>query len=275
MVELMGVAIEYPRIDPVWFSIPVPFADFSIPIRWYSLAYIVGILLGWWYLGRLIAQPGAPMARRHADDFVLWATLGIVIGGRLGYVLFYNLGFFVENPAAVFQLWDGGMSFHGGMLGVTAAIVLFCRAHRLDWLRVHDLVACCAPFGLFFGRMANFINGELYGRVTSVPWAMVFPSDPAGLPRHPSQLYQAATEGLLLGLLLWFIAWHTRARQRRGELVGWFLLGYGVQRFLVEFTREPDAHLGLLSLGLSMGQWLCAAMIAGGGWFIWRARRGG
>jgi phosphatidylglycerol---prolipoprotein diacylglyceryl transferase len=273
MLEFLGAALAYPVVDPIWFSIPLPFTDFSIPVRWYSLAYVAGILLGWWYLGRLIAQPGAPMARRHADDFVLWATLGIVLGGRLGYVLFYNLGYFLDHPMAILQLWDGGMSFHGGMLGVTAAILLFCRAHRLDWLRVHDYVACVVPFGLLFGRLANFINAELYGRTTQVAWGMVFPSDPSGSVRHPSQLYQAATEGLLLGLLLWFLFWRTCARHRRGELVGWFLLGYGAQRFLVEFTREPDAHLGLLSLGLSMGQWLCAAMIVVGLGFIVRARR--
>lgn len=272
MVELFNAAIAFPSIDPVWFSIPLPFTDIALPVRWYSLSYLVAIVAGWWYLTRMLVLPGAPLARRHADDFVMWATLGIILGGRLGYVLFYNLDYFIANPGHIVRLWDGGMSFHGGMLGVTLAIILFCRQNKLDWLRVHDYVACAAPLGPLFVRPANFINGELYGRPTDVPWGMVFPSDPLGLVRHPSQLYQMATEGLLLFLLMAFLFWKTDARQRRGELVGWFLAGYGVQRFFVEFTRQPDEQLGLLALGLSMGQWLCSAMIAGGIWFIWRAR---
>jgi phosphatidylglycerol:prolipoprotein diacylglycerol transferase len=261
LMTTAGGAIRYQDLglDPIaldlgWFQ-----------LRWYSLAYLVGILLGWWYLLKLLAQPGAPMARRHADDMVFYATLGIILGGRLGYVLFYRPVFYFENPLEILQLWDGGMSFHGGVIGVSLGILYMARSHKLDWLRIHDYVACCIPFGLFLGRLANFVNGELWGRATDVSWAVVFPTG-GEVARHPSQLYEAGLEGVLLFLILGFMFWKTRARYQPGRLVGAFLLVYGLSRFLVEFYREADAHLIEFAekTGLHMGQWLTLPMILGG-----------
>ena len=246
-------------------------------LRWYSLAYIAGILLGWWYLLKLLAQPGAPMARRHADDLVFYATLGIILGGRIGYVLFYGPQMLL-HPLQILKLWDGGMSFHGGVIGTSLAIILFARNNRLDWLRIHDFVACCVPFGLFFGRLANFVNGELWGKPSDAPWAIVFPRTvPFGIPdpaRHHSQLYEAGLEGILLFALLWFVFWRTRARYEPGKLVGTFLVGYGLARFTAEFFREPDSQLRAFAeaTGLHMGQWLCVPMIAGGAYLIATAK---
>jgi phosphatidylglycerol:prolipoprotein diacylglycerol transferase len=241
-------------------------------LRWYSLAYLAGIALGWWYLLKLIERPGAPMARRHADDMVFYATLGILLGGRLGYVLFYRPSFYLENPVEILQLWDGGMSFHGGVIGVSLGILYMARKHGLQWLRIHDYVACCVPFGLFFGRLANFVNGELWGRgPTSVPWAMVFPTG-GEVPRHPSQLYEAGLEGIVLGIILWFAFWKTDARYQPGKLVGIFILCYGVARFLVELVRQPDRGLESLPWGLSMGQTLTVPMILGGIYLIATAK---
>ncbi len=242
-----------------------------LQLRWYSLAYLAGIVIGWWYLLKLIAQPGAPMARRHADDMVFYATLGILIGGRLGYVLFYRPGFYLENPAEIVQIWDGGMSFHGGVIGVSLGILYMAWRNGLDWLRIHDYVACCVPFGLFFGRLANFVNGELWGRPTDLPWAVIFPTG-GEVPRHPSQLYEAGLEGIALGLLLWFLFWKTDARYHPGKLVGWFILGYGISRFLVELVRQPDQGLEDLSWGLTMGQTLTVPMILGGLYLIATAK---
>jgi phosphatidylglycerol:prolipoprotein diacylglycerol transferase len=239
-------------------------------LRWYSLAYLAGIVLGWWYLLKLLARPGAPMARRHADDMVFYATLGILLGGRLGYVLFYRPAFYLDNPMEILQLWDGGMSFHGGVIGVSLGILYMARKYGLNWLRIHDYVACCVPFGLLFGRLANFVNGELWGRgPTDVPWAMVFPTG-GEVPRHPSQLYEAGLEGLLLGIVLWFLFWKTDARYQPGRLVGTFILVYGLSRFGVEYFRQPDEHLTRFALesGLSMGQWLTLPMILGGVYLI-------
>ena len=240
-------------------------------LRWYSLAYLVGIVLGWWYLLRLIGQPGAPMARRHADDLVFYATLGVIAGGRLGYVLFYKPAHYLQNPLEILQLWDGGMSFHGGVIGVSLGIFWMARRQGLDWLRIHDYVACCIPFGLFLGRLANFVNAELWGGVTNVPWAVRFPEVVDGMlilgpPRHPSQLYEAALEGIVLFIVLWIMFWKTRARYRPGRLVGAFLLVYGLSRFTVEFIRQPDAHLIEFAQAthLQMGQWLSLPMILGG-----------
>jgi phosphatidylglycerol:prolipoprotein diacylglycerol transferase len=221
---------------------------------------------------KLIAVPGAPMARRHADDMVFYATLGIILGGRLGYVLFYRPEFYLANPGEILQLWDGGMSFHGGVIGVSLGILYLARKNGLSWLRIHDYVACCVPFGLFFGRLANFVNGELWGRATDVPWAMVFPTG-GEVPRHPSQLYEAGLEGILLFLILWFLFWKTDGRYHPGKLVGTFILGYGVSRFLVEFVRQPDVGLENLSWGLTMGQTLTLPMIFGGLYLIATARR--
>jgi phosphatidylglycerol:prolipoprotein diacylglycerol transferase len=240
-------------------------------LRWYSLAYLVGIILGWWYLLKLLGQAGAPMARRHADDMVFYVTLGIILGGRLGYVLFYRPLFYVQNPLEIPQLWDGGMSFHGGVIGVSLGIMWMARRQRLDWLRIHDYVACCIPFGLFLGRLANFVNAELWGRETGVPWAVRFPEVNDGMallgpPRHPSQLYEAVLEGILLFLVLWYLFWRTRARYQPGRLVGAFLLVYGLSRFFVEFFREADEHLMAFAqmTHLHMGQWLSLPMILGG-----------
>jgi phosphatidylglycerol:prolipoprotein diacylglycerol transferase len=271
-------AIRYEDLglDPIIFHVG------RFAVRWYSLAYLAGIIVGWWYLLKLLAKPGAPMARRHADDLVFYATLGIILGGRLGYVLFYKPDFYFHEPLQILKLWDGGMSFHGGVLGTTAGIVYLARKNGLNWLRIHDYVACCAPFGLFFGRLANFVNHELWGRVTDVPWAVIFPEIPTGrvidgVPvlldgpaRHPSQLYEAGLEGILLFLILWFLFWRTDARYYPGRLVGVFLLVYGASRFLVEYWREADVHLVDFAqrTGLHMGQWLSVPMILGGVWLI-------
>jgi phosphatidylglycerol:prolipoprotein diacylglycerol transferase len=220
---------------------------------------------------KLIARPGAPLARRHADDMVFYATLGIILGGRLGYVLFYKPDYYLENPLQILRLWDGGMSFHGGVIGTTLGILWLARKHKLDWLRVHDYVACCAPFGIFLVRLANFVNGELWGRPTDVPWAIIFPTG-GDVPRHPSQLYEAALEGILLFLVLWFLFWRTDARYQPGKLVGAFLLVYGLSRFLVELVRQPDVGLENLPWGLTMGQTLTVPMVLGGAWLIATAK---
>lgn len=242
-------------------------------LRWYSLAYIAGIVIGWWYLLRLLAQPGAPMARRHADDLVFYATLGIILGGRIGYVLFYAPDM-ILHPLRILRLWDGGMSFHGGVIGTSLAIIIFARKNGLNWLRIHDYVACVVPFGLFFGRLANFVNGELWGKPTDVPWGIVFSRTvPAGFAepaRHPSQLYEAGLEGLVLFAVLWFFFWRTNARYQPGKLVGVFLTGYGLARFFVEFFREPDSQFAgtFFATTIHMGQLLCLPMIAGGLYLI-------
>ena len=248
---------------------PVLLSIGRFDLRWYSLAYIAGILLGWWYLMKLVAQPGAPMSRRHADDLVFYATMGIILGGRIGYVLFYGWSMFA-HPLEMLKLWDGGMSFHGGVIGTSLGLILLARKNGLNWLRIHDYVACCVPFGLGFGRLANFINGELWGRESDAPWAIVFPGG-GPVARHPSQLYEAVLEGAALFALLWFAFWRTRARYEPGKLVGLFLLGYGVARFVVEFFREPDAQFAgtvFARWGFHMGQFLCLPMIAGGLWLI-------
>ena len=241
-------------------------------LRWYSLAYLFGIVIGWWYLLKLLREPGAPMARRHADDMVFYATLGIILGGRLGYVLFYRPGYYLDNPLEIVQLWDGGMSFHGGVIGVSLGILWMARKHKLDWLRIHDYVACCIPFGLFLGRLANFVNAELWGRQTDLPWGIVFPNA-GGVARHPSQLYEAALEGIVLFVILWALFWKTRARWQPGRLVGTFILVYGISRFLVELVRQPDVGLEKLSWGLSMGQTLSLPMILGGLYLVVTAPR--
>jgi phosphatidylglycerol:prolipoprotein diacylglycerol transferase len=259
-------------LDPDVFSIGF------FTLRWYSLAYIAGIVIGWWYLLKLIAQPGAPMARRHADDLVFYATLGIILGGRLGYVLFYAPEMF-GAPLRILRLWDGGMSFHGGVIGTSLGLILFARKHGLNWLRIHDYVACTVPFGLFFGRLANFVNGELWGKPTDVAWGIVFERTvSSGLEpaRHPSQLYEAGLEGVALFALLWWAFWRTQARYEPGKLVGLFLIGYGIARFVVEFFREPDGQewtQRVAATGLHMGQWLCVPMIVGGVYLIATAPR--
>jgi phosphatidylglycerol:prolipoprotein diacylglycerol transferase len=251
-------------------------------LRWYSLAYLAGIFIGFWYLLKLLKQPGAPMARRHADDLVFYAALGIILGGRIGYILFYDLGEYLQHPIDMLKLWKGGMSFHGGVIGTSLGIFYFARKQKLSWLRIHDYVACCVPFGLFFGRLANFINQELWGAVTTVPWAIRFveptgrilmngqPEMILGPPRHPSQLYEAFLEGVVLFSILAFMFWKTKARYEPGKLVGTFLFFYGCFRFGVEFIREPDSQLVAFAkaTGLHMGQWLSLPMIIAGLYLI-------
>ncbi len=268
---ILTAAPHYLRFEELGLD-PVAINLGFFGIKWYSLAYLSGILVGYWYLTRLIREPGSPMARRHADDMIFYATLGIIIGGRLAYVLFYQPEI-LAHPLDILKLWNGGMSFHGGVIGVTAAIIWMSRKEGLNWLRVHDYVACCVPFGLFFGRLANFVNGELWGKETDVAWAIIFPTG-GPVPRHPSQLYEAGLEGIVLFAILWFAFWKTKARYEPGKLVGIFLLGYGLARFGVEYFREADAQLMEFAdrTGLHMGQWLTLPMIVGGLYLILTAK---
>ena len=258
-------AIAFPTIDPVAIAIG-PFA-----VRWYALAYIAGILLGWRYALSLARRQPVYFEPKLFDDLVLYATLGIVIGGRLGYVVFYNPGYYLAHPLEIFMVWQGGMAFHGGLLGVAVAVILFARRVGAPVLAVGDLVAAAAPIGLLFGRVANFINGELFGRVAvDVPWAMVFPGGGPD-PRHPSQLYEAILEGAVLFVVLLVLARTASVRTRPGIVIGAFFVGYGIFRSFVEFFREPDAHLGFIFTFLTMGQILSVPMILFGLWMIRRA----
>ena len=253
----------HPQIDPVAFSIG------PLAVRWYGLMYLAGFAAAWW-LGSLRIEAGrAPITRKQFDDLIFLAVLGVILGGRLGYVLFYKPAYYASNPLEIFAVWQGGMSFHGGLLGVIGAMWIAARRNKLHFLQLMDFVAPLCPLGIAAGRIGNFINGELYGRVTDLPWGMVFRGAGA-LPRHPSQLYQAALEGFALFVLLW---WFSAKPRPRGQVSALFLIGYGAFRFLAEFAREPDAFLGLLAFGLTMGQWLCLPMIAGGLWlFAWTRR---
>ena len=242
---------------------PYLFEVGGFQLRFYSLAYLLGILFAYWHLSKMIKAPGAPMAQRHADDLFFYCTLGVILGGRIGYAAFYKPELFAS--ADVFKLWEGGMSFHGGVIGVLIAISWGAWRGGLNWLRICDYIAVNVPLAYMLGRLANFVNGELYGRAVAsdFPLAMVFPTDPDQIPRHPSQLYQAGFEGLLLGLLLLALFWQTRARYRPGLLVAVFTIGMGLGRFLMEFFREPDTHLAyvVVETGLSRGQWLSLPMI--------------
>jgi phosphatidylglycerol:prolipoprotein diacylglycerol transferase len=265
--------IPFPAIDPVLVEIG-PFA-----IRWYALAYIAGIFLGWWYAKRLVADrrlwgpAGSPMTPRDIDDFVVYCTLGIILGGRVGYVLFYDLPRFSENPAEIFALWRGGMSFHGGLLGTILAMVVFSRVRTIPVWSLIDVIAPSVTFGLFFGRLANFINGELFGRASDVPWAMIFPNG-GPEPRHPSQLYEAGLEGLVLFALLRLMTHRYRKLAEPAFVAGVFATGYGVARTFVEFFREPDIQIGYLTGGLTMGMLLSIPMILFGfGLMIWASRK--
>lgn len=242
-------------------------------LKWYSLAYLAGIIIGYWYLSKLIKEPGAPLAQRHVDDMIFWATMGIILGGRLGYVFFYNPSI-LNNPVDIFKVWQGGMSLHGGTLGVVLAIWWISRKEKLGFLRICDYVACVIPFGLFFGRLANFVNGELWGRQTDVAWAIIFPMG-GEIARHPSQLYEAGLEGILYFIILSLLFWKTDARHQPGKLVGSGLLVYGLSRFTVEFFREPDKQLTWLveQSGFSMGQWLTIPMILLGTWLVITAKK--
>jgi phosphatidylglycerol:prolipoprotein diacylglycerol transferase len=262
--------VPFPDFDPVLLHVG-PFA-----IRWYALAYIAGILLGWRYAAALVSRRSltptrGPVATTlQIDDLVLWITLGIILGGRLGYILFYKPETIWTDPAEIAMIWHGGMSFHGGALGVLIAILVFARRQGMDTLRLLDLVAAVQPIGQFFGRIANFINGELWGRPTTVPWGMVFPG--AGpLPRHPSQLYEAGLEGLALFLVLAWAVWGKgRLLDRRGVVAGIFMLGYGLARSVLETVREPDDYMPIFPFGLTMGMMLSIPMVAVGAWLIWR-----
>ena len=278
----------HPQFDPVLISIG------PLAIRWYALSYIVGFMLFLWLGRRRIAQGNTLFTREMLDDFLTWGILGVIIGGRLGYVLFYKFSTYIDHPLDIFKVWEGGMSFHGGFLGVLAAMWLFSRKHKISCLKTMDFVAPLVPLGLASGRIGNFINGELWGRVTDINafWAMGFPQahyedmeaaahNPlwaewlqqyAMLPRHPSQLYQFALEGICLFIVLWIFSKKTRPD---GQVASLFLAGYGFFRFLAEFARQPDDYLGLLTLGLSMGQWLSVPMIVLGAiGFVWFGKRG-
>ena len=271
MIQTLAAAAGHIRFDDLGLS-PVAIDLGFFDIKWYSITYILSILGGWWYLLKLLNQPGAPMARRHADDLVFYATLGIILGGRLGYILFYAPDILL-HPLRIFRLWEGGMSWHGGVIGTSLAIILFARKNKLDWLRVHDYVAVVTPIGPLLVRIANFVNGELWGKPSDLPWAVVFPHtvayglDPA---RHPSQIYESLLEGGLMLAVMAYAFWRTRARYAPGKLVGIFILGYGLIRFFLEFFREPDAQLVQFAqaTGLHMGQWLCLPMIFGGIYLI-------
>ena len=270
------LVIPFPAIDPVL----VQFGPFAI--RWYALAYIFGILLGWLYARALLRSETlwggnasknlAPMSLVDFDDFVLWVTLGIILGGRIGYVLFYNLPYFAANPIEIFQLWHGGMSFHGGLAGCVVAVVLFARKRGIPMLSLGDITCAVAPIGIFLGRLANFINGELWGRPADVPWAMIFPNG-GPLPRHPSQLYEAFLEGLVLFAVLALLV-RAGALKRPGMIVGSFAVVYAIARSTSEFFRQPDAQLGFLWGGATMGQLLSVPLLlAGVGFIVYALRR--
>lgn len=247
----------HPQFDPVALHIG------PLAVHWYGLMYLLAftqvILLGRW---RINHQAWTGWSHKMLDDALFYGVLGVIVGGRLGYVLFYKPGDYLANPFDIFKVWEGGMSFHGGFLGVVIAMVIFARRHQLRWLAVTDFIAPLVPLGLAAGRIGNFINGELWGRATTLPWGMIFPQAmDGGIPRHPSQLYEAAGEGVLLFFILW---WFARKPRPVGAVSAVFLIGYGSFRFLAEFTREPDSFLGLLSLGLTMGQWLSLPMIVAG-----------
>ncbi len=289
--------MPFPDFEPVWFSIGI------FDVRWYALAYVTGIVLGWWYAARLarandIWAPGKPPATMaQLDDLVLWITLGIILGGRLGFALFYKpelFGQLLSGPdnLALFRLWDGGMAFHGGFIGVALAVVWYARKQKINLLSLGDLIAPVAPIGLGFGRMANFVNGELWGRASDVPWAVNFCNrharevygatceyvsasgqvfGPGTQPRHPSQLYEAGLEGLVLFAILSLAAWKWRLLTKPGYVTGLFLFGYGLIRASLETVRQPDVGMENLPLGLTMGMILSIPMIIAGGWLIWRA----
>lgn len=263
-------ALPFPNFDPVLISIG------PLAIRWYALAYIVGILLGWLYARILIRNEAlwggrAPLTVGNFDDFIVWITLGIILGGRLGYVLFYNPAYFAANPLEIVQIWGGGMSFHGGFAGCVIAVLLFARTAKVPVLSLGDLTCAVAPIGLFLGRIANFINGELWGRTTDVPWAFVFPG--AGpLPRHPSQLYEAALEGLVLFVVL-AVAVRMGSLKRPGLTIGLFAIVYALGRSFCEFFREPDPQLGFLWGGLTMGMLLSIPLFLAGLAFVRYAMR--
>ncbi|PHS74123.1 MAG: prolipoprotein diacylglyceryl transferase [Rhodospirillaceae bacterium] len=248
------MALSFPQIDPVLIEIG------PVAIRWYALAYITGLVLGWRYMIWLAKQAGSFVKAIDADDFLTWATFAVILGGRLGYVIFYKPEFYLANPGEIIKTWQGGMSFHGGLVGVMIAAVWFTRLRKIQFLAFMDLASAVAPIGLFFGRMANFINAELWGRTTDVAWGIVFPGG-GPYPRHPSQIYEALLEGLLMLVVLHLVWRRESLRSKPGVITGVFLIGYALSRMFVELFRQPDAHLGYLVGGTTMGQWLSVPMI--------------
>lgn len=271
--QIMMAALPFPNIDPVLFSVG------PLSVHWYGIGYVIGILFAWWYGKKLVNNArlwpnnNAPMDPLALDDFVLWAALGVVIGGRLGYVLFYNFSFYISNPLEIPAVWDGGMSFHGGILGTTVAMILFARKRGIPVWSMFDTIAAGVPIGLGVVRIANFINSELWGRVSDVSWAVYFPNG-GPLPRHPSQLYEAALEGFVLFFVLALLIWKGNKLKAPGFIAGAFVAGYGLSRILVEFFREPDAQLGYLVGGwMTMGMVLSVPMVLLGVWAMARANR--
>lgn len=270
----MHTMLMYPQIDPVALQLG------PIAIHWYGLTYLAAFgLFMWLGICRLKHPPfnrlqgNAAWTRRDVEDLLFQGVIGVIVGGRLGYCLFYKPAYYLSHPLEVFAVWEGGMSFHGGLLGVIGAMFWFAYSRKRSWLYVVDFVAPCVPTGLAAGRIGNFINGELWGRFSNpeLPWGMVFPQSGSMLPRHPSQIYQFLLEGVLLFVLLWMYA---RKEHKPGQVAAAFLIGYGSFRFIAEYFREPDAYLGILSMGMSMGQWLCIPMIVGGAMmWIWAQRR--
>lgn len=265
--------MPFPNIDPVAFNLG------PLPIHWYGIAYVFGIMLGWYYArtlslaDRLWPHHKSPITPVHLDDFIVWAAAGIVLGGRIGYILFYDMGAVVANPIRALQIWNGGMSFHGGLIGTTIAMVLFARRNGIAVWSMFDIIAAVAPIGLFFGRLANFVNGELWGRLTDVPWAVVFPTG-GPFARHPSQLYEAGLEGIVLLMILAILIYGFKALKRPGTVTGVFVCGYALSRIFVEFFREPDAQIGYLAGDwLTMGMVLSTPMFLLGVWAVLRARR--
>jgi phosphatidylglycerol:prolipoprotein diacylglycerol transferase len=258
--------MPFPNIDPIALQIG------PLAVRWYALAYVAGVLLGWWYAKTLARMnPKGPKAEFYSD-VLSWVVFGVLLGGRVGYMLFYNAPYYLQHPLEILMIWKGGMSFHGGALGVIIACWFFCRLHKISYLAFMDLLVCVVPIGLFFGRLANFINGELFGRVSDAPWAVVFPHG-GPEPRHPSQLYEAGLEGLVLFIVLGLMARSMKIRKREGMISGTFLLGYALSRAFLEQFRQPDTQLGYLWFGLTMGQILCIPMAAFGLWLILRSNK--
>jgi len=296
----LPMEIPFPRIDPAAFTIPLPDMDLGplhlgpFPIRWYALGYIFGLVLGWWYASRLASKPAlwgpdekAPVSKADIDDFAFWAMIGILLGGRIGYILFYTIPFEPEklgrDPMFILRMWEGGMSFHGGLIGATLAVVYTSWSRKVSLMRLGDVACAAAPIGIFLVRIANFINGELYGRETSVPWAMRFPDYDWGTRSwgsvdgkplvHPSQLYEAALEGALLFIILAIAIWQFKSLRKPGLTAGIFLIGYALCRTFVENFRQPDAFVEGLPGFLTMGMLLSVPMILGGAWLIWNANR--
>ena len=260
--------IDFPEIDPI----AIHFTD-GFGIRWYALAYLAGICGGWFYASYLsdLDKDRRPN-RADIENILPWLIFGIILGGRLGYVLFYNFMEYMSHPLSILFVWEGGMSFHGGILGVITALFIYTRKEKISALFLGDILAAVAPIGLFFGRIANFVNGELFGRVTDVPWAVNFPYG-GGVPRHPSQIYEAVLEGLLLFILMFLLARRSDIRRAKGFLSGVFISGYGLSRFIVEFFREPDVQIGYILRYFSLGQLLSLPMIIAGIYLIYYARK--